>query len=464
MLIIDSHTLVKGDFSTSWYKRWAKELKQDKDHLDNHALRANKFWQNAIIVQALWERIDFTKPSVSGAGFGVGQERLPALFAKYGVHIMATDQDFTASKAKHWQKHELTNGAKSLNQLEICGSKLFKERVDYMAVDMTKIPSKLAGKYNFVWSNCALGHLGSIDAGLKFIEQSLSCLRPGGWAVHTTELNVLSNTKTADSGSTVIFRLRDIERLQKRLLSKGFELSPLQMTLGDNGADAKVSMRPQFGNDYSKIQVGGHLATQTLLIIHKPLKFSTGLNSRIARIKQARNLNSIYIQNLKKLKNYSHENPIIAEALKSQQAPLDAVKVEPEQKEVKIKIKQGETKEVLIDFINHSSIPLFSLYSRLAETKPILLGTSNPKDRASKFADKTWVGVDMNRPAHDLRIKRGQKYSLADYVKPNQNFSFAFVLNTNKLPKGIYEEELCVLQEFLGWIDGGKATLKVEVY
>ena len=67
---IRSHTLLFKDFNSKWYKKWAKELKQDKDHLDNHVLRANKFWQNAIIVQALWERGTFYK-GACGIGFGV---------------------------------------------------------------------------------------------------------------------------------------------------------------------------------------------------------------------------------------------------------------------------------------------------------------------------------------------------------------------------------------------------------
>lgn len=453
-----------NDFDSGWYKRWAKELKQNKDHLDNHALRANKFWQNAIIIQAVSERIDFERGDVSGLGFGVGQERLPAVFASHGVHIMATDQDFTTAKAKHWKQHELADSAQSLNRLGICDTQKFKDLVSYMPVDMTKIPKKLADKYDFLWSNCALGHLGSIDAGLAFIEKSLDCLKPGGWAVHTTEINLLSNNKTVDSGSTVVFRLRDIHQLQKRLVKKGYRLSPLRLTPGKSAQDARISLRPQFGNDYSKIQVGGHLATQAVLMIHKPAQPLADIKARASRFRHEGHLSAVYAQNLKTLVTYKRKNPQIATLLKSQKMPLSAIKITAAQKEIKLSIKQGATKDIFLDFVNKTPFPLCSLYSRLAETKPIVLGTSNPKDRPSKFQDKSWVGGEENRPAHDLRIKKNKQYELADYVQPGQNFSFALTLNTNKLAKGTYTEELTVLQEYVGWLDDSKVTLKVRVY
>ncbi|HTE57612.1 MAG TPA: hypothetical protein VK694_02625 [Verrucomicrobiae bacterium] len=464
MIHIKSHTLVTKDFDSDWYKRWAKELKQDKHNLDNHALRANKFWQNAALVQALWERLDFSRSDLSGVGFGVGQERLPALFAHYGVQVMATDQDFTTAKAKHWKQHELAESAQSLNRLGICDPKKFKEMVSYMPIDMTKISKKLAGKYDFVWSNCALGHLGSIDAGLDFIENSLDCLKPGGMAVHTTEINVLSNTKTVDAGSTVIFRLRDIQRLQNRLVRKGYRVSPLRFTLGTRAQDSRVSLRPQYGNDYSKIQVGGHLATQAILIIHKPLQPYVSVKAQASRIKHESHLNVVYAQNIRTLFGYKRKNPLIAALLKSQKAPLGSIKITPAQKEVKVRIKKGTSKEVFLDFTNRTPYPLCSLYSRLSETKPIVLGTSDPKDRESKFQDKSWVGSNNNRPAHDLRIKKSGVYELADHVRPRQNFSFAFTLDSNKLETGTYTEEFSVLQEGVGWIDESAVTVKVQVY
>ncbi len=109
---IKSHAMLIGDFSTEWYAHWKKELKQDPGNLLNMELRSNKFWQNAVICQALHER-GVLKADATGIGFGVGQERLPAVFAKYGVDVTATDQDFRTKKAEHWSKAELARGLKS---------------------------------------------------------------------------------------------------------------------------------------------------------------------------------------------------------------------------------------------------------------------------------------------------------------------------------------------------------------
>src|SRR5690606_38222379 len=104
--------------------------------------------------------------------------------------------------------------------------KKFNQNVSLRSVDMRKIPKEFRGKYDFVWSNCALGHLGSIEEGLRFIVESAQCLNQSGVAVHTTEINVTSNESTVTEGETVVFRPCDLLLLSKRLRSKGFRLNP----------------------------------------------------------------------------------------------------------------------------------------------------------------------------------------------------------------------------------------------
>lgn len=459
---IKSHTLVSSDFKTEWYKKWAKELKQDKNHLDNHDLLANKFWQNAIIIQALAERLDFSN-GVSGVGFGVGRERVPAVLAKLGAQVTATDQDFSTDKAKHWQEHELAQGAQSLNALKICDPKIFKQNVAYMAVDMTKVPKKLHGKYDFAWSNCALGHLGSIDAGLKFIEASLECLKPGGWAVHTTELNVLSNTTTSEGGDTVIFRAKDVHNFYRDLTKKGYVCEPLLLTFGTDAHDARVSIRPKFGNDFSKIQVNGHLATQAILIIHKPVTWGTPV-SRLTQAKRLNKLGVAYAKNLKTLAMYKRTNHTIKQILDSQRAPLAAIQIKPKTPVIKLKIKKGQEKELVIEFNNSSQVPLFSLYSRLGNSNPVVLATSGPNDRQSAFASKDWLGQDKNRVSSDLQIVSGKTAEPADYVKPGQQFGFLVKLDTSGVKKGAYSEEFSVVQESKGWVENSSVRLEITVY
>jgi hypothetical protein len=456
--MIQSHSMLRKDFSTDWYKKWAKALKQNKNHLDNHDLLANKFWQNAIIAQALWERGVITKDK-RGLGFGVGQERLPALFASFGAEVTATDQDFKTKKAGYWAEHELATSTQSLNRVGICDKKIFDQKVDYMPANMTKIPAKLSGKYDFLWSNCALGHLGSIPAGLGFIEQSLNCLAPGGWAVHTTELNILSNGKTVEGGSTVIFRLKDLYALQNKLLREGYTCSTFELTLGDSPEDQRIAMRPLFGNDYSKIQVMGHLATQIVLLIHKPVtKLSPTKWAALAfRFKRA------YAKNLITMRRYRATDQTIKKVLNSQKASVGSVKLKPKKSVITVKIPKGKTKDVYIDYSNQSDIPLFSLFARLGDCKPLVMATEEPRDRKSLFSDVSWQGADKNRPGHRLWVRQPGGYEEADYILPGQAFSFLVTFNANKLDKGSYTEKLAVVQEELGWVKDSTVELAITI-
>jgi hypothetical protein len=455
---IESHSLIIKDFSSDWYKKWAKELKQDKDHLDNHSLRANKFWQNAVLVQALWER-GVVKKGNFGLGFGVGTERLPALFAKYGVKITATDQDFKQQKAKHWAKYELATGIQSLNKLEICDKKAFSNQLTYIQVDMNDIPKKLYYKYDFLWSNCALGHLGSIKEGLNFIIESLNCLKPGGWAVHTTELNILSLRSTADNNSNVvIFRLLDIYRLQLKLVKLGYEVSVFNLNYGNTPEDKRISISPKFGNDFSKIQVMGYLATQIILLVHKPIKSKGNLEKFLNWI----DINKSSFSNTLKLISYSLTDTTIKSILNSQKAALSNIVIHPKNKtHGGIKIKKGETKSIFVEFINNSKIPLFGLYGKLGKNNPIVLATSNPNDRPSKFIDKTWPS--NNRLTTDLWTNKDNNFTQADYVLPKQNFAFQVTLNPNNLSKGTHKEEFTVIQESKGWFENSSVELEIEI-
>ena len=58
-------------------------------------------------------------------------------------------------------------------------------------------------------------HIGDLEAGLSFVLASTALLRPGGFAIHTTEFNVSSDEATLSDGGNVIYRRQD----QKRVLT-----------------------------------------------------------------------------------------------------------------------------------------------------------------------------------------------------------------------------------------------------
>ncbi|MDB5687004.1 MAG: class SAM-dependent methyltransferase, partial [Rhizorhabdus sp.] len=122
---------------------------------------------------------------------------------------------------------------------------------------------------DFTWSSCAYEHLGSIENGLAFFENSLKCLRPGGIAVHTTELNLSSNEDTLDNRGTVIFRRRDFEELTRRLVAQGHEVIPITFDTGDTELDQVIDMPPYSGDAHLKIALLRWVTTSFGMIVRK---------------------------------------------------------------------------------------------------------------------------------------------------------------------------------------------------
>lgn len=177
-----------------------------------------KYWEYAYVAQVLQQE-GMLQAGKRGLGFAVGKEPLPAAFAKLGCEILMTD-----FPPAGWKKLAATNAVKH-------------ERVSFRKVDMRDIPKDLHGKWDFIWSCCAFEHLGDLGAGMKFVMESMQCLKPGGIAVHTTEYNISSNDRTNDNCGSVLYRRRDMEALEKRLRHAGYSMAPLNWFSGDEAAD-----------------------------------------------------------------------------------------------------------------------------------------------------------------------------------------------------------------------------------
>jgi SAM-dependent methyltransferase len=245
------------------FRRWLAEMRQPyRPH--------RKFWEWAYIAQALHER-GVLRPGARGLGFAVGAEPLAAVFAARGCAVVATDLDPGTADllAARW----LTSGQHAtsydlLNARGICPADEFARRVQLRYVDMNAIPDDLTG-FDFVWSSCSLEHLGSLEHGMRFLENMARCLRPGGVAVHTTEFNVLSDHRTIEAGGDVLFRRRDIEEIADRLAAVGCRLAERDYHAGDSGNDWKVDMPPYQFHQHLKLDYAGYVITSIGLIATK---------------------------------------------------------------------------------------------------------------------------------------------------------------------------------------------------
>jgi 2-polyprenyl-3-methyl-5-hydroxy-6-metoxy-1,4-benzoquinol methylase len=255
-----SQLCTHSQFDEPVYEYWVNQIHEQKRY-------HRKQWEFVYILQNLNIRL-LLENGRKGLGFGVGQEPLPALMASRGVSVMATDLDLEGATQKGWAtSNQHTTSLDVLNNRGICEPTLFDRLVSFKNVDMNNIPDDLAG-YDFCWSSCAFEHLGSIELGLQFVENSLKCLKPGGVAIHTTEYNCQSNRKTMDKGGTVIFRQRDILELAKRLRSAGHQLF-LNLNQGSQPLDKHIDMPPYAQDHHLKLQLGKYITTSIGLVVQK---------------------------------------------------------------------------------------------------------------------------------------------------------------------------------------------------
>lgn len=250
------------DFQSDWYPKWSEEIREEpRLH--------RKQWEYNYILQALYER-DCLKEGRRGLGFAVGTEPLPAVMAHYGCEVVATDLDYQTGQSLGWDSgDQLCNGVNSLNQRGICPDDVFLKRVKFRPIDMNAIPSDLGG-FDFNWSSCSFEHLGSIRLGLNFLRNQLDTLKPGGWAVHTTEFNVSSENETvAEDPNTVIFRRSDISAFVDWAKGEGHYVEPLDFSLGNQPTDFSVDLPPYRSEPHVRLLLNGYVVTSIGLIIRK---------------------------------------------------------------------------------------------------------------------------------------------------------------------------------------------------
>ena len=255
-------TLCRQDsFDLPYFAFWVQRL--------GLALRYHrKLWEHVFICQALWER-GAIHAGARGLGFGVGREPLAAFFASENCSVVATDMALGPATALGWSETvQHAWGLEALRHGNLCTEALFSANVSFRECDMNHVPDDLDG-FDFCWSACALEHLGSIAQGEAFIERSLACLKPGGWAIHTTEFNLSSNNHTLDVGGTVLFRKRDLESLADTLRRKGHEVAPFEFQPGLGPMDRYIDVAPYREEPHLKLAVAGYATTSIGIIVRR---------------------------------------------------------------------------------------------------------------------------------------------------------------------------------------------------
>ena len=238
-----------------------------------------KLWEDAYVVQCLWER-GCLEPGKSGLGFAVGVEALPSLFVSSGARITATDLAADDERSHGWSvTHQHASTIEVLWKPDIVARDRFLENCSFEPVDMTSIPPKFDGQFDFCWSVCAFEHLGTLQKGLEFVRQATRALKPGGVAVHTTEYNV-GDGETIDNWPTVLYQKRHFATLQAMIEEVGCRLVDIDFDVGREFFDCYVDL-PPYPHDESglamppaphvKLSVDGFPTTSIAIIVEKPV-------------------------------------------------------------------------------------------------------------------------------------------------------------------------------------------------
>lgn len=251
----------QADFDASYFHFWTARL--------GEGLRYHrKLWEFVFICQSLWERGVVTEGK-RGLGFGVGIEPLSAFFASRDCQVLATDLNTGTAVDMGWTStNQHAAGKEALRKPWVCPDTLFDRNVEFQECDMNNIPAEFTD-FDFCWSACALEHLGSIAQGLAFIERSVQCLKPGGWAIHTTEFNISSDEQTVDNEATVLFRRHDLEALAARLTAQGHFVAPFNFDPGSEAVDQYIDVAPYREQPHLKVALSGFAATSVGIIIQR---------------------------------------------------------------------------------------------------------------------------------------------------------------------------------------------------
>lgn len=228
-----------------------------------------KYWEWIFISHHLIES-GVVAPGKKGLVFGVGSEMLPALFASLGASVHATDAPPDLAGIDMWGPNgQHGSSIEQLRNEEIIPYELFKQRVTHGFCDMNNIDPSLVD-YDFNWSSCCFEHLGSLEAGMQFVINAVEkTLKPGGIAIHTTELNMSSNEDTIGTGSTVIYHRRDLEELIARLTERGHKVDTLKIGPAAHALDFHVDTPPYAHFPHLKIHLAGYTTTSVGLVIRR---------------------------------------------------------------------------------------------------------------------------------------------------------------------------------------------------
>jgi hypothetical protein len=271
-----SQVVSAAQFEHPSFQRFAKLLTDRPEPLPWSLSRwppgrpERKLWEWCYILAAA-EQAGALRAGSSALGFGVGTEPVPAALARAGVRVLATDMPPADAGAWALTGQHLAS-TDSMSRPAIVPDNELTRLVALRYVDMNDVPDDL-GSFDLIWSSCAIEHLGSPEAGLRFVVRTLTNLRPGGVSVHTTELELTRRDSTADYGHLAVYRVDDLERLRDEVAAAGCEMTANWHVPLETAADRWIALPPyevETEPYHFKLKIGDSIATSVGILISKP--------------------------------------------------------------------------------------------------------------------------------------------------------------------------------------------------
>lgn len=232
-----------------------------------------KQWEHCYVLEAAAEA-GVLAPGKRAVGFGVGQEAIPAVLARHGVEVLATDREpdeseLWASSGQH------LSGLSALSRPAIVADEMLRTLVSVRYVDMADVPGDL-GEFDLVWSAGSLEHLETAEAGLEFVLRTLALVAPGGVAVHTTELELVPQAETRNYGDLAVYSVVDLDGLVSRIRAHGFDIVANWRVSLDRPADRHISVPPHDPGEpvHLKLAVGDSVLTSVGIVARRPAEGS----------------------------------------------------------------------------------------------------------------------------------------------------------------------------------------------
>jgi len=265
LLNLSSQLCTHDQFHESVYQAWCREIMEEP-------CLHRKQWEYVWILAAMAKAGLLTGGS-RALGFGAGKEPIPSVLAKYNLIVVASDAPPSVDTVQGWSaSNQYSQNVDDLFRADIVERRVFDRLVSWQPVDMNAIPDDLQD-FDVCWSACALEHLGSIEQGLQFVKNSLKTLKSGGFAIHTTEFNLTSNTDTLESTGLSIFRKYDIEQLAAELTADGHQVWPLNFHPGNHAIDEIIDL-PPYSIPHLKLELSKYVCTSIGLVVRKRLEIT----------------------------------------------------------------------------------------------------------------------------------------------------------------------------------------------